>query len=70
MLTVGFKSDLKKLDDNDIFDAVVVFANTKGGKLYLGVEDSGEITGVHSSHKIHLMPTYFSLFVMKNKRRC
>ena len=50
-LTIEFKSDLKKLEDSDIFDAVVAFANTEGGDLYLGVEDNGEITGVHSSHK-------------------
>ena len=25
--------------------------NTEGGVLYLGVEDNGEITGVHKKHK-------------------
>ena len=50
-LLIEFKSDLKKLEDSDIFDAVVAFANTEGGDLYLGVEDNGEITGVHPSHK-------------------
>ena len=46
-LTHEFKSDLTKLPDNDIIDAVVAFANTDGGELYLGVEDSGEVTGLH-----------------------
>ena len=50
-LTVEFKSDLKKYPDSDIFEAVVAFANTEGGSLYLGVEDNGQITGVHPSHK-------------------
>ena len=50
-LTVEFKSDLKKYDDSRIFEDVIAFANTEGGDLYLGVEDSGEITGVHEDHK-------------------
>jgi ATP-dependent DNA helicase RecG len=50
-LTVEFKSDRKKLSDSDIFEAVVAFANTEGGDLYLGIEDSGEVTGVHKAHE-------------------
>ena len=50
-LTVEFKSDLKKLSDSEIFEAVVAFANTEGGDLYLGIEDSGEVTGVHKAHQ-------------------
>ena len=38
-LTIEFKSDKKPLPDNDIIDAVVAFANTEGGDLYLGIED-------------------------------
>lgn len=50
-LTIEFKSDQKRLPDNDLIDAVVAFANTEGGELYVGVEDDGEITGLHPSHK-------------------
>lgn len=50
-LTIEFKSDLKRLENSEIFDAVVAFANTEGGDLYLGVEDNGEITGVHPAHE-------------------
>ena len=50
-ITIEFKSDLKKLSDADIFEAVVAFANTEGGDLYLGIEDSGEVTGLHEAHK-------------------
>jgi len=50
-MTVEFKSDLKKLPDADIFEAVVAFANTDGGSLYLGVEDDGTVTGLHKDHK-------------------
>ena len=49
-LTHEFKSDKTRLPDNDIIDAVVAFANTDGGELYLGVEDNGEITGLHKDH--------------------
>ena len=37
-LTHEFKSDRTCLSDGDIIDAVVAFANTEGGDLYLGVE--------------------------------
>lgn len=50
-LTHEFKSDKSKLSDSDIIDAVVAFANTDGGELYLGVEDDGQITGLHKEHK-------------------
>lgn len=50
-LTHEFKSDKRKLADQEIVDAVVAFANTDGGELYLGVEDDGEITGLHPEHK-------------------
>ena len=50
-MVVEFKSDKKKLPDSDIIDAVVAFANTKGGDLYLGVEDDGTVTGLHPEHK-------------------
>jgi len=62
-LTVEFKSDLKKYPDSDIFEAVVAFANTEGGFLYLGVEDNGEITGVHPSHQ---NPITLSAFIANN----
>ncbi len=50
-LTIEFKSDKEPLSDNDIIDAVVAFANTEGGELYLGIEDNGKVTGLHSSHR-------------------
>lgn len=50
-LEIEFKSDLKKLSDPDLIDAVVAFANTSGGDIYLGVEDDGTPTGVHESHR-------------------
>lgn len=49
-LTVEFKSDLKKLSDTDLIEAILEMTNTEGGILFLGVEDNGEITGVHKQH--------------------
>ncbi|MDR1136613.1 MAG: putative DNA binding domain-containing protein [Clostridiales Family XIII bacterium] len=59
-LTLEFKSDRAKLSDSEIIDAVVAFANTDGGELYLGVEDDGLITGLHGDHKD---PTRLAAFV-------
>jgi len=50
-LITEFKSDKNKLPDSDLVDAVVAFANTNGGDIYLGIEDDGEITGLHKSHQ-------------------
>lgn len=50
-LEIEFKSDKKKLSDSVIIDAVVAFANTNGGEIYLGVENNGEITGLHKDHR-------------------
>lgn len=62
-LTIEFKSDVKRLSNSDIFDAVVAFANTDGGDLYLGVEDNGTITGVHPDH---INPMTLSAFIANN----
>ena len=62
-LTIEFKSDLSKLANSDFFEAVVAFANTEGGELYVGVEDDGTITGAHHEH---LNPTTLSAFIANN----
>lgn len=49
-LKVEFKGDRKSLSDSDIIAAAVCLANTDGGTIYLGVEPSGEVTGVHPNH--------------------
>ena len=50
-IDIEFKSDVRKLSDADLIDAVVAFANTSGGDIYLGVEDDGTPTGIHESHR-------------------
>lgn len=59
-LTIEFKSDQEKLADNEIIEAVVAFANTDGGVLYLGVENNGNITGLHNEHRD---PTRLAAFI-------
>ena len=49
-LTVEFKSDRKRLSDNDLVEAVICLANADGGQLWLGVEDDGTPTGLHAEH--------------------
>ena len=62
-ILVEFKSDINKLSNSEIFEAVVAFANTEGGDLYVGVEDDGKITG---AHREHLNPTTLSAFIANN----
>lgn len=50
-LEVEFKSDVRRLGDNALVEAVVCMANGNGGTLFLGVEDDGRITGLCSEHR-------------------
>lgn len=50
-LTVEFKSDRKRLSDDDLVASLVCLANTEGGELWLGVEDDGTPTGLHEAHR-------------------
>lgn len=50
-LTVEFKSDMDRLPDKELIAAVVCLANTEGGELYIGVEDDGQVTGLHADHR-------------------
>ena len=59
-IDIEFKSDIRKLSDADLIDAVVAFANTSGGDIYLGVEDDGTPTGIHESHRDY---TQLSAFI-------
>lgn len=50
-LTIEFKSDTDCLDEKELVSEIVGMTNTEGGVLYLGVEDNGDVTGVHKKHK-------------------
>ena len=42
----GQKIEFKTSFQKEVIETVVAFANAKGGKVFIGVTDSGEITGV------------------------
>jgi len=50
-ITVEFKSDIVRLSDDDLVEALICLANTDGGELWLGVEDDGTATGLHKAHQ-------------------
>ena len=50
-LTIEFKSDIDCLGEKELVSEIVGMTNTEGGVLYLGVEDNGDITGVHKKHR-------------------
>ena len=50
-LTVEFKSDRKRLSDDELVEALACLANSEGGELWLGVEDDGTPTGLHEAHQ-------------------
>jgi len=50
-LHVEFKSDAKRLKDDELVLAVVCLANTDGGTIYVGVEDDGTVTGLLPAHQ-------------------
>ena len=57
---------LKDLNDTDIVNAVVCLANGHGGVLLLGVEDSGEITGLQPRHGARTDPDRLRALILNN----
>lgn len=55
-LTIEFKSDRNSYPDRELIEALICLANTRGGELWLGVEDDGSASGLHRQHQniIHL----------------
>lgn len=45
-----FKSDRRRINDREIYEEVVAFANTSGGILLIGVEDDGTMSGAKPRH--------------------
>jgi len=50
-LTVEFKSDRKRLHDDELVESLACMANSEGGELWLGVEDDGTPSGLHAEHQ-------------------
>ena len=47
--------ELKEVVVDDIKKEVIAFANCRGGKIYVGVDDEGEIIGVDDEDAAELM---------------
>jgi len=45
-----FKSDIRQMSDQEIYEEVVALANTAGGVLLIGVGDDGAVTGAKPRH--------------------
>lgn len=50
-LTIEFKSDRHRLPDRELVEAVVCLCKSSGGEIYLGVENDGTPTGLHTEHR-------------------
>ena len=46
--------ELKSEVVGDICKEVIAFANTKGGTLYIGVQNDGRVTGIENADKVTL----------------
>ena len=51
--TTEFKREYK----DDIKYAVVAFANTDGGKIYIGIDDNGNVQGIENTDETMLRVT-------------
>ncbi len=49
-LIVEFKSDRRQISDKELYEEIVSLANSAGGTLLIGIEDSGEVTGAVPRH--------------------
>lgn len=56
--TVEFKQAFRKIN-KDVYDTVSAFSNREGGYIFLGVEDSGNITGIESEETAEKMIAEF-----------
>ena len=46
MFKESINLELKKEYVKDILKTVIAFANTSGGKIYIGIDDDGKVLGV------------------------
>lgn len=54
MNTEGIRIEFKREYVEDIKKTVIAFANTSGGKIFIGIEDDGHVVGVQDSDGIML----------------
>ena len=56
-----FKSDQRKLADQELIETAVCLTNAQGGTLLVGVEDDGRMTGLHPEHRAN--PDLLAAFI-------
>lgn len=56
-LREGSNIEFKRQYTKDIIKTVIAFANTNGGKIYIGIEDDGRVEGVENPGTQLLMMT-------------
>lgn len=42
----GYKTEFKRNVNSDLAKELVAFANSSGGRVFIGIEDDGTVTGV------------------------
>ncbi len=60
-IKLEFKSDRGLLPDAELLEVCVCLANHQGGQILIGVEDDGQITGLHPTHLTH--PNALAAFI-------
>jgi len=61
-----FKSDRKQISDSKIYEEVVAMANTRGGVIFIGVEDDGTVTGAKPRHGASTIPSRLQSAIFNN----
>ena len=56
-MTEGKTIEFKRQYTEDIKYTVIAFANTEGGKIYIGIDDDGTVCGVHDAEETTLKLT-------------
>jgi ATP-dependent DNA helicase RecG len=48
----GFKTEFKRNVNTDLAKELVAFANSSGGRIFIGIEDDGTVTGIKISNEL------------------
>lgn len=66
-IDVEFKSDERKpFSDSSVVEAVVCLANGRGGRLFIGVEDDGRVSGARPRHGDVTLPVRLRTMIANN----
>jgi len=48
----GYKTEFKRNVNSDLAKELVAFANSSGGRVFIGIEDNGTVTGVDINNEL------------------